>query len=150
MSYVRKSVHLSALLMFGAMSAMAATPPTSATDPQQGVVNARIHATVASKVDTIDAVHLHLHHVINCLEGPHGTLYSAKAEAQSAYHCNDVGEKGAVDDPQAGSQARKLAQQAVREAVAGIHATTVNAGHHDAADVIRTLDAVQRAWPRKS
>ncbi|MDN5874674.1 MAG: hypothetical protein L0H29_09885 [Sinobacteraceae bacterium] len=129
--------------------AVAATVPTSATTARQGVSNAKIHASVAARIDTLSGVHLHLHHVLNCLVGPHGKLYSAKAEALSAYHCDQIPD-GAADDPHASAKVRKLANAAVHEALAGIHAENVQAGHRDATHVIQTLDAIERAWPAKS
>lgn len=144
-----KLAYLAWLLMPVATVAVAATAPTPATTARQGVSNAKIHASVAAKVDTLQDVHLHLHHVLNCLVGPHGKLYSAKAEALSAYHCDQL-PYGAADDPHASAKVRKLADAAVHEARAGIHADTVQAGHRDAAQVIQTLDAIERAWPTQS
>lgn len=144
-----KLAYLAWLLVPVATVAVAATVPTSATTARQGVSNAKIHASVAARIDTLPGVHLHLHHVLNCLVGPHGKLYSAKAEALSAYHCDQI-PYGAADDPHASPKVHKLADAAVQEALAGIHAENVQAGHRDAAQVIQTLDAIERAWPTKS
>lgn len=144
-----KLAYLAWLLVPVATVAVAATVPTSATTARQGVSNAKIHASVAARIDTLSGVHLHLHHVLNCLVGPHGKLYSAKAEALSAYHCDQIPD-GAADDPHASAKVRKLANAAVHEALAGIHAENVQAGHRDATHVIQTLDAIERAWPAKS
>lgn len=111
---------------------------------QKEIATAKIHATVASKINALTGVHLHLHHVVNCLVGPHGAGYSAKAEALSAYHCNDLG-NGAIADSRADPQVHRLAETALREAQAGIHSKTMATAHHDAVSVLRTLDAAGEA-----
>lgn len=143
-----KRVYVAALLAFASAGAAVAASATSATNAREGIANARMHASVAAKVDTLDGVHLHLHHVVNCLEGSHGAQYSAKAEALSEYHCNSLSE-GVVDDPQAGPHVRRLARKAVQEALAGIHTDNLVAGHRDAAGVVKALAATQGAWPKK-
>lgn len=136
------------LALVGTTAAFAATPPMAATTAREGIANASVHASVAAKIDTLEGAHLHLQHAINCLEGPHGALYSAKAEALSAYHCNGI-DVGAIDDPRAGRDVQKLARQAVQEASAGIGATRVGVAHQDATAVVQTLAAAEHAWPTR-
>lgn len=146
MSFSRQYAVVAIGLALGIATAFAAAP-TAATTAREGIANAKVHAGVAAKIDTLDGVHLHLQHAINCLEGPHGAQYSAKAEALSAYHCDGV-TVGAVADPKAGAQVQKLARKAVAEAAAGIAATEVAAAHADAAAVVKTLNAAEHAWPQ--
>lgn len=114
------------------------------TNMQKEIAVAKIHATVASKIDALPGVQLHLHHVVNCLVGPHGAEYSAKAEAVSANHCDDLG-NGAIADAKAEPQVRHLAQTALQQALAGIKATSLPVAHREATEVLRTLNAAEHA-----
>ena len=46
--------------------------PAVAADLRGEIVNAGEHAEYAGEATTIDEVHLHLHHALNCLVGPKG------------------------------------------------------------------------------
>lgn len=56
------------------------TPPAAAaTGLQDELKTAITHAGFAAKYDSLNEVTLHLHHVLNCLVGPSGTMYDAGA-----------------------------------------------------------------------
>lgn len=121
--------------------ALAAVPAGMA---QKELANAKMHATVASQIDSLAGIHLHLHHVINCLVGPHGAGYSAKAETLSTYHCNDLG-AGAIADSAGNQKAQRLEESALREAEAGVHATSYAIAKHDANHVLRIINSARRS-----
>ncbi len=55
------------------------TPAAGATGLQDELKTAITHAGFAAKYDSLNEVTLHLHHVLNCLVGPSGTMYDAGA-----------------------------------------------------------------------
>ncbi|HEY4124775.1 MAG TPA: hypothetical protein VGM36_09185, partial [Rhizomicrobium sp.] len=64
------------LALAGALSLVAAQ--ASAADVKSEIVTAETHAGLAAKATTLDGVHMHLHHALNCLAGPNGAGYDAK------------------------------------------------------------------------
>lgn len=68
-------------LLAGA-AALAVMPVLAApalADAAAEITIAQTHAGAAAKQTTIDAVHMHLHHVLNCLVGPKGEGFDAAA-----------------------------------------------------------------------
>jgi hypothetical protein len=49
------------------------------TNAQKEISTAVTHAGYAEEMTNVQKVHLHLHHVINCLVGPKGVGFDAKA-----------------------------------------------------------------------
>jgi hypothetical protein len=62
-------------------------------DPAQESATAGLHAGLAAKAATIEQVHMHLHHTVNCLVGPAGQGFDAK----EANPCQKLG-NGAIPD----------------------------------------------------
>ncbi len=83
------AVAVAAVLGFGAPSARAADPATE-------IATAAAHAGMAAASADLTMVHMHLHHVINCLAGPGGAGY----DAAQANPCKDQG-MGAIPDSMA-------------------------------------------------
>lgn len=125
-----------ALAVATALPALALAAPLAGL--QAEIATAKVHATAASQIDTLAGAQLHLHHVINCLVGPHGAGYSARAEALSENHCDHLG-NGAVADSTAEPATHQLTGEALQAAQAGLHATTLDAAHADAAKVLKLL-----------
>lgn len=119
-----------------ALPALALAAPLAGL--QAEIAAAKVHAGAASKVDTLAGAQLHLHHVVNCLVGPHGAGYSARAEALSENHCDQLG-NGAVADSAPEPATHQLTGEALQAAQAGLHATTLDAAHADAAQVLKLL-----------
>lgn len=61
---------------------------------QKEINTAILHAGYAVKMTDVNKVHLHLHHVINCLVGTHGVGFDAKAGDP----CMDMGNGAIMDD----------------------------------------------------
>ena len=85
------------LLVLGGTVALA----QMAGNPDAELKTALAHAGYASKADALPGVHLHLHHVLNCMVGPQDKLFDAAA----GNPCKDQGNgalvnlKGKMDAP---------------------------------------------------
>jgi len=82
---------------------------------------AQTHAGLAAKGADVNAVHMHLHHALNCLVGPGGAGF----DASNANPCASAG-KGILVDSTDAAQKAKL-QVAVADANKGIAATDLAA-----------------------
>lgn len=131
---------LAAAVAFG--SAVAATA-MAAGNANKEIATAVIHANVASQVDNLGGVHLHLHHVLNCVLGPHSKQYSAAAEKLSAYKCVGLGD-GALPDSRDPAVRNDL-QRAVTLADGGIEASQFEPAHQAAIEVLAALKQAQHA-----
>ena len=116
-------------------SCMALALPTAAfADVAAELTVADQHAGFAAKAATIDMVHMHLHHVLNCLVGPSGPGF----DAAPGNPCAKAG-NGAIAD---GGDKAKL-QPAVDAANAGIAATDVAAAQGDASKAAAAIEAAK-------
>ena len=115
------------------MLAQAAT--SSAVSNQVSV--AGIHADMAINATQLETTQLHLHHVINCLEGPTGKDFDAKATNP----CHGMGQ-GAIVDAKDDPQVEAHLNAALKEAKQGLHATTLQAAHADARGAFTLLQHV--------
>lgn len=123
---------LVALLALAPLTAMA--PATAfAADLSIEISTAEAHAGFAAKADTIEHVHMHLHHALNCLVGPKGRAFDAKALNPCAGKGN-----GAIHDTTDAAQKAEL-KKAVKEAKAGLRATDMATAVKDAKAVAATL-----------
>ncbi len=66
----------------GTLLLLAAGPAAAASqqNARQEIATAAAHAGMAANAADLTMVHAHLHHVINCLVGPHGAAYDATQE----------------------------------------------------------------------
>jgi hypothetical protein len=73
---------------------LTASPVSAQTaDPAQEAATGGVHAGLAAQAATIEQVHMHLHHTVNCLVGPAGQGFDAK----EANPCQKLG-NGAIPD----------------------------------------------------
>jgi hypothetical protein len=84
-------------------------------DAQMQVKTAEQHATFATKAGDVAQTHLHLHHVINCLVGPNGEGFDAKA----GNPCQGQG-NGALNDMTGSMQEKDTLKQALALAKIGV------------------------------
>ena len=101
------------------------------------IANARTHANNAANAGAIDAVHMHMHHAINCLAGPKGEGY----DASQMNPCANAGDGAITDQTDAAKKAKlesakaalmkglgendlKAAQDSAKMAVADISAAS--------------------------
>lgn len=110
-SFVTKTV-----VMLGALSlSLFAGVALSAGGAQKEIETAIQHAQFAAKMSPVDQTHLHLHHVVNCLVGPNGKDFDAKA----GNPCKGQG-NGAINDATAGSDQQQLLNDALAVAKIGL------------------------------
>jgi hypothetical protein len=118
-----------------ALAALAA--PAAFADAHSEVVQAETHAGLAAKADTLDGVHQHLHHALNCVVGPKGTGYDAK----EMNPCANAG-NGAMPDTTDAAKKKSL-QAAADELTAAIAMTDeakAKAGATKAATMLKAAE----------
>jgi hypothetical protein len=96
------------------------------------------HAAFASQVKQVDMIHKHLHHVMNCLEGPTGKDFDASA----GNPCE--GSKGALQILPKNSPDRTRAQKAIALAQVGVTLHDELASHYVAEAVHAILTEGQK------
>jgi hypothetical protein len=114
-----------------------ALPTAALADVSAELTVASQHAGFAAKAGTIDMVHMHLHHVVNCLVGPAGAGF----DASNANPCAKAG-SGALPDSTDAGQKTKL-QTALKTAQAGLAATDLAAAQKDASDSGAAIDGAK-------
>lgn len=121
------------LLTFG----VALLPLPAAADAASEIVTAAQHAGYAAQSTTLDTVHAHLHHTLNCLVGPNGMDFDSTA----LNPCKNAG-NGAIPDT-ADAKKQKALEEAADKARDGLKATDLAAAQKDAADTEKMLKAIK-------
>lgn len=124
---------LPALLLVLALPATAQTADANGTVSKQ-VATASAHAGMALGAADLATAHTHLHHVVNCLVGPQGKGFDAKA----GNPCKDVGQ-GAIVDAKGDAAVEARLRTALGQAEQGLKTTTLPAAHADAKQAMETL-----------
>ena len=114
-----------------------ALPTAALADVSAELVVASQHAGLAAKAGTIDMVHMHLHHAVNCLVGPAGAGF----DASNANPCAKAG-SGAIPDSMDAGQKAKL-QTALKTAQAGLASSDLATAQKDATDTSATIDSAK-------
>src|SRR5215469_5786356 len=83
-----------------------------AADPAQEAATAGTHAGLAAQGASIEQVHMHLHHTVNCLVGPNGQGFDAK----EANPCQKLGSGAIPDTTDQATKAKLTAALAKAEA----------------------------------
>lgn len=122
----------------GAGTASAAAAAAGAPDATKEVATALAHAQMSVAGKNVDEVHMHLHHVINCLEGENGADFDASTENP----CKGMGQ-GALNDVENTRVHSKL-DAALKNARTGLKKKTVKGAKADARDVVKDLQAAQK------
>ncbi len=108
-----------------------------AADLKGEIVNATEHANYAAAGASIDEVHMHLHHTLNCIVGPNGTGFDAKQMNPCANSGNGI-------IPDSTSAANKPAlEDAAAKARDGIASNNMAAAKADATAVANTLKSLK-------
>ncbi|MGB8274362.1 MAG: hypothetical protein WCF16_03720 [Alphaproteobacteria bacterium] len=108
-----------------ALAAMAGT--ALAADAAKETATAAQHVGFAAAATVVNTVHEHLHHAVNCLVGPNGEGYDAKA----ADPCKGMG-TGAIPDT-ADAAKKKALESALASAKQGLAANDLAAAKKSAA-----------------
>ena len=99
------------------------------------ISNARTHATNRANAPTIEAVHTHMHHAINCLVGPKGEGF----DAAQMNPCTNAG-NGAIPDQTDAAKKAKL-EDAKTILMKGLTETDVKAAQRSAATAVTAIAA---------
>jgi hypothetical protein len=113
---------------------VAALPASAlAADPAQEAATGAVHAGLAAQATTIEQVHMHLHHTVNCLVGPKGQGFDAK----EANPCQKLG-NGAIPDTTDSATKAKLTT-ALASAQAGLKSEDLSAAKKSASEAQAAL-----------
>ena len=113
---------------------VAALPASAlAADPAQEAATGAVHAGLAAQAATIEQVHMHLHHTVNCLVGPKGQGFDAK----EANPCQKLG-NGAIPDTTDSATKAKLTT-ALASAQAGLKSEDLSAAKKSASEAQAAL-----------
>ncbi|HEY1771576.1 MAG TPA: hypothetical protein VGH91_00120 [Gammaproteobacteria bacterium] len=133
-----------ASVAFGAGAPAAGTgmgaSAAGAASPDQEISTALQHAGMSAGSSTLADVHMHLHHVLNCLVGPSGKGFDATAEDP----CKGQG-NGAVNDVDNKSKKLKKLDEAVKDTDKGLKDNNLKKAQKYAKDVMKDLQAAQKA-----
>ena len=99
------------------------------------IANAKTHANNAANAGTIDAVHMHMHHAINCLAGPKGEGY----DASQMNPCANAGD-GAIPDQTDAAKKAKL-ESAKATLIKGLALTDLKAAQDSAKMAVTDISA---------
>ncbi|HTW33516.1 MAG TPA: hypothetical protein VMD53_02780 [Rhizomicrobium sp.] len=111
--------------------------PVLAADDKGEITIAAQHASLAAQASDLAGVRMHLHHTLNCLEGPKGADFSKK----EMNPCANAG-NGAIPDSTNPTTTAAL-QSAVSQAVSGLSATNLKTAQGDASATAATLQAIK-------
>jgi hypothetical protein len=129
---MRKSV-----VVLGSAAVLFFASPALAADASGEITNATMHAGLAAQASTIEGVHTHLHHTVNCLVGPSGAGFDAK----QMNPCANTG-NGAIPDSTNASTKQAL-EAALAKANSGIAATDLASAQKDASETQAALKTVK-------
>lgn len=129
----KKAPRFPAFLTLLAAAGLALVPAAALAGARAEVRIAAEHAGFAAAAGRLRDVHLHLHHVINCLAGPRGHGFDAAAGDP----CKGRGH-GALRDLTGHPTERRLLTQAYRLARVGVHIERF-APAHDVAAAVKDL-----------
>jgi len=115
-------------LALAGAAALALSNPAVAADAAKEQGAAAFHAGLAAGAKDVKTVHMHLHHVVNCLVGPAGAGY----DPDEMNPCKDAG-SGLLADTPAGAP-RKQFETALTRAQAGLKADDLMAAQKIAAE----------------
>src|SRR5579862_6395853 len=123
------------LPLVGIVAGILIALPASAqvADAAQEVATAATHAGLAARAATIEQVHMHLHHTVNCLVGPEGPGFDAK----QANPCQKLGNGAIPDTTDSASKAKLTA--ALAKAQAGLKSDDLTAARKAAAEAQAAL-----------
>lgn len=128
-----KRLLLSSMALLGAVT-LTATALAAGADASKEAATAVTHAQLAAASQSVAVADMHLHHVINCLVGPHGRGFDAKA----GNPCKGMG-NGAVRDSSGEKGLHSKTLRALTAARHGVASKDLSAAHAAANEVARIL-----------
>jgi hypothetical protein len=124
-------------ILLGFAAAALIAGPASAADVKGEIATAMDHAGYAAAAKDIAGVHMHLHHVVNCIVGPKGTGFDASQVNPCAGRGN-----GAIPDATDAAMKTSL-QAAADEASKGIAEANLATAQADAKSTSAMLGAIK-------
>jgi hypothetical protein len=128
-----KRLLMSSMALVGTLL-VASTALAQGGDAAKELATAREHAQLAEASQSVAVAKMHLHHVINCLVGPHGRGFDASA----GNPCKGMGD-GAEKDAQSDHMMMTQASHALSYARRGVAANDLAEVHKAASGVIKTI-----------
>lgn len=122
--------------MAGALAASLSLVAFAKGGVDNEVSTAHAHALMAQTAKNTAMAHAHLQHVINCLVGPNGAGFDAKAENP----CKGQG-NGAIPDAASNQALHGKLESALTTAQAGLKSDSLASVQQDAGKVAATLQA---------
>lgn len=126
---------LSSIALLGTVT-FTATALAAGGDAAKEAATAVQHAQLAAASQSVAVTDMHLHHVINCLVGPHGRGFYAKA----GNPCKGMG-SGAVRDSSGDKDLHSKALRALTVARHGVASKDLSAAHDAASKVAQILSS---------
>jgi hypothetical protein len=126
---------LPALVLAG-MLPLAASAQGGSDAASKQAATAAAHAGMAFGATDLKMTHTHLHHVVNCLVGPSGKGFDAKAEDP----CKGMG-NGAIVDAKGDAPTEARLHAALKAAKQGLKANTLDSAHADAKKAMSLLQS---------
>jgi hypothetical protein len=127
-------------LLSGALISLLPALALAAADAETEIRTAAEHAQFAMQAKEVRQIHLHLHHVINCLEGNNGPDFDASA----GNPCKGEGHGALKDVGNVKKEAATLSQ-AVKVAKTGLRDESYDKAHTAARTVHGLLTQADRA-----
>lgn len=128
-----KRLLISSLALVGALFVASAALAQDG-DAAKELATARTHAQLASASQSVAVAKLHLHHVINCLVGPHGKGFDAAA----GNPCKGMGD-GAEMDARKDRMSMTQVTHALAYARHGVAAKDLAEVHKAASGVLQSI-----------
>lgn len=132
-----KRMLLSSMALLGAL-VLSSTALADDGSAVKELATASTHAQLSEAAQSVAVADMHMHHVINCLVGPHGRGFDAAA----GNPCKGMGE-GAVRDSAGHSDLHSKALRALEVARHGIASKDLSAVHKAASDITGILSPGQ-------
>lgn len=128
-----KRMLMSSMALLGAVL-LSSTALAQDGNAAKELATASTHAQLSEAAESVAVADMHLHHVINCLVGPHGRGFDAAA----GNPCKGMGE-GALRDSPSRSALHSKALRALAAARRGIASKDLSAVHKADSEVVGIL-----------
>ena len=125
---------MSSMALLGALFLSSAALAQGGGDAAKELSTASTHAQLSESSQSVEVATMHMHHVINCLVGPHGAGFDAAA----GNPCKEMGD-GAVGDSSKQSELHSKALRALAIARRGITEKELPAMHKAASEIAGIL-----------
>jgi len=120
--------------MILALALLGTSGAYASTNTHREISTALTHAKLAQKMSSVQQVDLHLHHVINCLEGTKG----AEFDAMAGDPCLGMGH-GAINDYRGNKLNKEMLQSALEDAQYGLMTKRTQIARNAASLAVKNL-----------